>query len=406
MNQRVVVVGGGLAGLTSAVTAADLGADVLLLEARESIGGRARTNVVDGFSFNQGPHALYAKSSGMQVLKEFGITPKGKLAPTVGGFGLYRGELALLPGTSPRALQTSLLGLRAKAQLARVLARPAKTLRTPTEGRSMAQWISERVTDPGAIAALAGLARLTTYVGDLDDLAADAAVSQLVSGLLDGVVYLDGGWAQLVDALREKAVAVGVKIDTEAKITSVSEIEDAEAIVLAVGGPEQTARLIGNASAAAPRWAAEARPVTAACLDLGLSHLPFPDRRFCLGLDDPLYFSVHSASAVLAPEGKEMLHVMKLGDPTEDPRGDIEAYLDVVQPGWRECVVTEQYGRRLVVSHDRPRPSVGIGGRPGPVIEDCPGVFVAGDWVGPVGMLADASFASGSAAGRAAVVAT
>jgi hypothetical protein len=31
-----------------------------------------------------------------------------------------------------------------------------------------------------------------------------------------------------------------------------------------------------------------------------------------------------------------------------------------------------------------------------------PGVFLAGDWVGPVGFLADGSLASGEAAGRAA----
>ncbi|CAB4590552.1 unannotated protein [freshwater metagenome] len=32
-----------------------------------------------------------------------------------------------------------------------------------------------------------------------------------------------------------------------------------------------------------------------------------------------------------------------------------------------------------------------------------PGVFVAGDWVGPVGLLADASAASGTTAARAAL---
>ena len=404
MSRRVVVVGGGLAGFTSAVTAAQLGADVLLLEARETVGGRARTNVVDGFAFNQGPHALYAASCGMRILNGLGIHPRGRKPPTAGGYGRYRGELGLLPGTSAPALRSPLLGWRAKTQLARVLARPKKALATPTAGRSMRQWIDERVSDPGAVAALSGLARLTTYVGDLDDLAADAAVPQLVSGLTDSVFYLDGGWAQLVDALRDKAVAAGVKIDTDAKVESLSEIEDADAVILAVGDPAQTARIIGERSSVVQRWAADASPVVAASLDLGLSHLPVPDRRFCLGLDDPLYFSVHSASAALAPEGCELLHVMQLGDPTDDTRAALETFLDDVQPGWRACVLAERYGRRLVVSYDRPRPTRGIAGRPGPAILDCPGVFVAGDWVGDAGMLADASFASGDGAARAALM--
>ena len=42
----------------------------------------------------------------------------------------------------------------------------------------------------------------------------------------------------------------------------------------------------------------------------------------------------------------------------------------------------------------------GLAGRPGPVVAEHPGVFLAGDWVGPVGMLADASLASAVTAGR------
>ena len=60
--RTVIVVGAGLAGLTAAATAAHLGADVTLLEAREHAGGRARTAVIDGFHLNQGAHALYRLS--------------------------------------------------------------------------------------------------------------------------------------------------------------------------------------------------------------------------------------------------------------------------------------------------------------------------------------------------------
>jgi pyruvate/2-oxoglutarate dehydrogenase complex dihydrolipoamide dehydrogenase (E3) component len=38
-------------------------------------------------------------------------------------------------------------------------------------------------------------------------------------------------------------------------------------------------------------------------------------------------------------------------------------------------------------------------------VPDLARVYVAGDWVGPDGMLADAAFASGRAAGRAAATA-
>ena len=39
------------------------------------------------------------------------------------------------------------------------------------------------------------------------------------------------------------------------------------------------------------------------CLDVALSSLPDKDALFALGVDRPLYFSVHSAYAKLAPNG-------------------------------------------------------------------------------------------------------
>ncbi|HTZ10385.1 MAG TPA: hypothetical protein VMB72_15035, partial [Acidimicrobiales bacterium] len=57
------------------------------------------------------------------------------------------------------------------------------------------------------------------------------------------------------------------------------------------------------------------------------------------------------------------------------------------------------------VSHALPRPGPGLAGRPPVAVPGRPGVFVAGDWVGPVGLLADAALDSGRAAGEAAALA-
>jgi hypothetical protein len=57
--------------------------------------------------------------------------------------------------------------------------------------------------------------------------------------------------------------------------------------------------------------AKEAKPVCMACLDVALSHLPDKDALFALGVDRPLYFSVHSVYAELAPEGGALIHVAK-----------------------------------------------------------------------------------------------
>ena len=54
-GQRVVVVGGGFGGLSSACYLADAGCDVTLLEKNEQLGGRASRLERDGFVFDMGP---------------------------------------------------------------------------------------------------------------------------------------------------------------------------------------------------------------------------------------------------------------------------------------------------------------------------------------------------------------
>jgi len=59
--------------------------------------------------------------------------------------------------------------------------------------------------------------------------------------------------------------------------------------------------------------------------------------------------------------------------------------------------------RELVVANDLPRATRGgLAGRAPGAVDGIANLFLAGDWVGPVGLLADASFASGRAAAAAA----
>jgi hypothetical protein len=81
---------------------------------------------------------------------------------------------------------------------------------------------------------------------------------------------------------------------------------------------------------------------------------------------------------------------------------ELEALVDRMQPGWRDLVVERRYLPRLTVSHALVRADKGgLAGRPPAPVEDLPGVVLAGDWVGPQGLLADASCASGRAAAEA-----
>jgi hypothetical protein len=78
--------------------------------------------------------------------------------------------------------------------------------------------------------------------------------------------------------------------------------------------------------------------------------------------------------------------------------------LDLVQPGWRDVLDDRRFLPKMVVAHAVPTAAMaGLAGRPAPAVPEIPRLYVAGDWVGAEGMLADASFASAHEAAERAL---
>jgi hypothetical protein len=65
----------------------------------------------------------------------------------------------------------------------------------------------------------------------------------------------------------------------------------------------------------------------------------------------------------------------------------------------RDDVVVERFLPRMEVVSCLPSPRQGLAGRPPVAVPGAPGLFLAGDWVGPEGWLSDGSLASGERAG-------
>ncbi len=73
MVRDVIVVGGGIAGLTAALSLAHKGRDVLLLEKNERCGGLMNSFVRDGFRFEGGARALVNAGLVKPMIQEFGL---------------------------------------------------------------------------------------------------------------------------------------------------------------------------------------------------------------------------------------------------------------------------------------------------------------------------------------------
>lgn len=419
----LVVVGGGLAGLVAATVGARSGLRVALLD-KADLGGRAQTQVREGFSLNLGAHALYRGSAGMRVLRELGIEPKGSPPSASGGFVVRDGVRHTLPGGPTSLLTTGLFGIGAKLEVARLLGSIGKIDTAPLAGLSVEDGLGRIASRPEVRDLLRALLRLATYTNDPERQSAGAALDQLKLALRDNVLYLDGGWQTLVDGLRALAEKSGVEIRTGAAVERLEADESfravrfrngsrltARAAVLAMGPDEACELVQGGAHPELARWARESIPVRAACLDVALRGLPHPRRRFALGVDRPLYLSVHSAVAALAPEGGALVHLLQYlpkGAPGEGEavQRELSDLMTLIQPGWQERVVHQRFLPHVVVSHRVVTAAGGgLAGRPGPAVPGVRNLFVAGDWVGREGQLADASFASGHRAATLAAAA-
>jgi phytoene dehydrogenase-like protein len=399
----VIVVGAGLAGLAAGATAAQAGSATLVLDAHVP-GGRARVTKRDGFVFNQGVHALYKGGAGWEVLRSLGVEPQGSSPPLDRYQALGGGELHLLP-TSPGSLRrTTLLGRKDKEALAALLAGLPRLPPRRHAGSSVSQWITGTGLRPAAAAVLNALVRLTAYASDPDTFAADAAVSQLQRAA-SGVLYLDGGWAQLVARLTALCqVRTGIKVTGVASAAGRVEVATvhgplvAHAVIIAAGRPAAALRLLP----ADPGWGELGPEVTAACLDAGLRLVPDPG--YVLGIDAPLYATVQSPPARQAPAGQAVVAAVRFGaTEAKADRSVLEAHL--ARAGVRdEDILTSRFLPRMVVAGAAPMAvRGGLGGRPAIDATGLPGVYLAGDWVGPTGLLADAALASGRAAALRAV---
>ncbi|MFP5245585.1 MAG: phytoene desaturase family protein [Thermoanaerobaculia bacterium] len=425
MRKHVVVVGGGLAGLAASIYLARGGCTVTVFEKRRYLGGRAITNLRHGYRFNLGAHAFYRSGPGASVCRELGIPVRGT-RPKPKGLALVGREEFRLPMHWLSLLTTSAVSLGGKWELASALLHIRRHGGSRAGDATLREWLDAHLTDARAKQMLEALIRLATYADRANEISAAFALAQMRVALR-GAIYVDEGWQKIVDSLHSAAISSGVNFVTSSRVVGVQhdgsavqaielgglELEadrmDTQALALPEARPEDVegARLPAQNVVLAidPVTAAEltgindwsaAQPVNVACLDVALRSLPNPDRVFALGIDEPLYFSVHSAYAQLTPKGGALIHLIKYTKGEQD-EWTLEALLDRMQPGWRDVLVHRRFLPSMTVSNALPRPAVP---RPSPVT-NVRGLYVAGDWVGEEGMLSDAALASARAAAKA-----
>lgn len=418
-SHPVVVIGGGLAGLLAALALRRRGQHVLVVERGATMGGRARSTSRNGFVWNQGPHAVFRAGALAESLRSLEIPIAGHRVGIGRSFVLIGDEARGLPTSALGLVVTTLLTPRERFVFGRFHLQASRAEAARFADVSVSDYLTERLPEGRARDLAQALFRLSTYGGDATRMSAECGLRQLQLSNA-GVDYVDGGWQSIVDsltseltertvALRTHAHAVAIEGDGPFTVRLANRDPIRASAVVVTGSPADTAALVeGTQEGPLHAFAAIASPVHAACLDLALTSVPDPKRTFALGIDRPTYASLHSAVARLCPDGGGLVHAaVQLGDRASDPgedRARCESAVELLQPGFRDVVADARFLPHMTVHHALVTASMGgFRGRPSFRVDSRPGVFIAGDWVGARGLLADASAASALDAAQSVV---
>ena len=206
-TSRVVVVGGGLAGISAALTLADAGLAVTLVERRPHLGGLTTSIERDGYSFDNGQHVFLGCCTAYRaLLARLGVNDEvflqSRLAMPVLAADGERGMIRRSNLPAPFHLVASLaryrlLSVRERLGLLRALIPLSRlTLGDPAlDAVNFGAWLRERGQSDRMIARLWNLIIQPTLNVSVDDASLALAAQVFQVGFLQTNDGADVGWS-------------------------------------------------------------------------------------------------------------------------------------------------------------------------------------------------------------------
>lgn len=364
----LTVIGGGLAGLTAAITAAEAGARVTLHEAHHTLGGRARTAEGPHLT-HEGPHALYNGGPHWTWLQQRDLL--GPLAP-----------IPPLEGARLRFHHHGALRRTPPAGLLRLLRH--KPERAPVD-EDFTTWAT-RQAGPEAARAAAHYTAVALFHHDPGSLSARFVQERLrrTAKVPPEARYPVGGWSSVVDRMASRAWNLGVRMETLSRIDAVP----TDSPVVVATSLDAARRLLRDPSLT---WDSGRTTL----IDLAVRSRR-GDAFAVSGLDFPAWIERFTAQdKSLAPHGESLIQGQVPVAPDEskaDGSARADGLLDLAFPGWRERATwrRDALAQGRTGALDRP----GTTWRDRPAIDRGEGVYLAGDMVAAPGVLSEVSFTS------------
>ena len=417
---RVVVVGGGLAGIAAALDLAGSGADVTLVEVRPRLGGAAYSITREGLEMDNGQHVfLRCCEAYRSLLARLGssslvsVQPRLRIPVLRPGYEphvLRRGSLPPplhLAGALARYRHLSPRERLSAARAALALMRLSRARAHELEGLTLGQWLARHGQGPRAIASLWDLIALPTLNLPAREASLQLGAFVFQTGLLESAGGGDIGFhvhtlAETIGRPAERALAdAGVRVLLGWRARGLvrgaggfdllggsghegdeGEGLSAEAVVVALPHDRAASLLEPLPADAAGAWR-----------ELGSSpivnlHLLY-DRRvleepFAAGVQTPVQYVFDRTRAGGAPAGHQYLAV-SLSGASREMKLSVDELRELYVPALRELLPRTREARLelFLVTREHAatfRASPGSGSlRPRPGLA-MPGLAVAGSW--------------------------
>ncbi|PYP84201.1 MAG: protoporphyrinogen oxidase [Blastocatellia bacterium AA13] len=206
IHRDAVVIGAGISGLVCAYRLISSGADVLLIESSDRVGGVIRSETIDDHLIERGPNSSQGTTEFLRLVSELEIDAElVEGDPKAPAFVYFDGKIRPVPNGPGTFLTTSALSLSGKVRL---LAEPFIAARADGGEESIASFAERRIGKEAA-ERLVGSFVSGIYAGDPRRISVQAAFPRLAALEAEHGGLIRGAIAKGRQAKKSKTIAPG-----------------------------------------------------------------------------------------------------------------------------------------------------------------------------------------------------
>lgn len=414
MSSSVVVVGGGLAGLSAAARLAYHGYQVTLLEKAPKLGGRAISIPMKGFTFNFGAHAIYARDK--SVLRKFEKEIKLEVdwrdfspAKAFYDMGTFTTPM---PATLEGLYKTKVLDAENKVRFAAEILKTLSSIERGEEGVLIGDYLKKQPEQIREL--LLTVASSNFFTNEPENIPSPLffAYYKRLFSTNRAVSYIGGGWQAIVESFASIIEKNGGKIVTKEKIGKL-EVEnnkvktiygkeqsyEADAFIFCIP-PKELEKLFAETkceSLFTPYTSHQ--PTQVVVYDIGLSErIPSPYTYIYHKGERVFITDISHYDNTCIPEGGQLMQAVAYLNEAEIQEGKADEKIAIIESvydkhfaGWRDVLVAKRLSKKATVQeiksiYDQQLMPVQFYS-----LKDS---YFAGDWCHGEGQLSELSFTS------------